>query len=478
MREPGHARRRPRHQPVQTQPWPSARRPWVRGGCNCCWRAWGGGRGRGLGQPPLSPHGSAPPPLPRRTAPRLWPCRAASTWEVSEGLRGEWGRGSPISPPHSPPSFQRCPLHPLPRAPPPSSWAPYPPLPTVPPLLPAGPPTSPPPQAPHRPLALVQPTGPLARPGCSRAGGGLPGTSRWVPHLQAVVRVPAAGRGHTWTPEATTPPLLPPVTPPAHREAEAHTVFMHNTRTIPRFITPPLHLAVVWGQWGGGAGLPLSTPYLGRGGWVGNAAGRPPNWAPGHKKKDFSCSDRLFALNAGLPFYTPEEFFLGWAPAPYHLPPFDPVSGHLYDPPDAPLVSPTPELVVAVGFPAGKSTFLKSQLVPAGYAYANRDTLGSWQKCVALVAAALRQGKSAAVDNTNPDPESRRRYIECAQDAGVPCRCFLFTATLEQANIHRPLSKFVEPSLSEGFAQILRVHFVPRFADARQEALYRQFSEG
>ncbi|XP_074927376.1 bifunctional polynucleotide phosphatase/kinase [Chelonoidis abingdonii] len=152
----------------------------------------------------------------------------------------------------------------------------------------------------------------------------------------------------------------------------------------------------------------------------------------------------------------------------------------------------------AKGPPAGKSTFLKSQLVPAGYAYANRDTLGSWQKCVALVAAALRQGKSAAVDNTNPDPESRRRYIECAQDAGVPCRCFLFTATLEQAkhnNRFRDLtasghvsvtdvvlnsykSKFVEPSLSEGFAQILRVHFVPRFADARQEALYRQFSEG
>uniref|UniRef100_A0A8C8RSG8 Bifunctional polynucleotide phosphatase/kinase n=1 Tax=Pelusios castaneus TaxID=367368 RepID=A0A8C8RSG8_9SAUR len=237
--------------------------------------------------------------------------------------------------------------------------------------------------------------------------------------------------------------------------------------------------------------------------YIGDAAGRPPNWAPGHKKKDFSCSDRLFALNAGLPFYTPEEFFLGWAPAPYQLPPFDPreldPQGHLYDPPDAPLVSPTPELVVAVGFPAaGKSTFLKSQLVPAGYAYANRDTLGSWQKCVALCMAALQEGKSAAVDNTNPDPESRRRYIECARDAGVPCRCFLFTATLEQAkhnNRFRDLtstghisvtdivlnsyrSKFVEPSLSEGFAQILRVHFVPCFADAHQEALYRQFSEG
>ena len=42
--------------------------------------------------------------------------------------------------------------------------------------------------------------------------------------------------------------------------------------------------------------------------YVGDAAGRP---AEGKKKKDFSFSDRLFALNAGLKFYTPEEHFLG-----------------------------------------------------------------------------------------------------------------------------------------------------------------------
>lgn len=27
-----------------------------------------------------------------------------------------------------------------------------------------------------------------------------------------------------------------------------------------------------------------------------DAAGRPPNWAPGRKKKDFSCADRLVSL--------------------------------------------------------------------------------------------------------------------------------------------------------------------------------------
>lgn len=36
-------------------------------------------------------------------------------------------------------------------------------------------------------------------------------------------------------------------------------------------------------------------------------------------KKDFSCSDRQFALNLGLTFHTPEAFFFGQAEAVYDL---------------------------------------------------------------------------------------------------------------------------------------------------------------
>uniref|UniRef100_A0A2D4FF98 Uncharacterized protein n=1 Tax=Micrurus corallinus TaxID=54390 RepID=A0A2D4FF98_MICCO len=108
-----------------------------------------------------------------------------------------------------------------------------------------------------------------------------------------------------------------------------------------------------------------------------DAAGRPANWAPGQKKKDFSCSDRLFALNAGLLFHTPEEYFLGWKQALFALPDFDPRAvdpkAQLYDPPNASLTSSSSELVVAVGFPAaGKSTFLKKHLVSDGYTYINQ----------------------------------------------------------------------------------------------------------
>uniref|UniRef100_A0A8C9T1M6 Polynucleotide kinase 3'-phosphatase n=1 Tax=Scleropages formosus TaxID=113540 RepID=A0A8C9T1M6_SCLFO len=236
----------------------------------------------------------------------------------------------------------------------------------------------------------------------------------------------------------------------------------------------------------------------------GDAAGRPVNWAPGKKKKDFSCSDRLFALNIGLQFHTPEEFFLGWKPAPFVLPTFNPrtcdPNARLYDPPDASLTCSQQEVVVAVGYPAsGKSTFFHKHIVPKGYVYVNRDTLGSWQNCVSACERGLKEGRSVAVDNTNPDPESRKRYLDVSQKMGVPCRCFLFTTSLEQAKhnnrfremmpankhatvndmiFHSYKNKFIEPSLSEGFSEILKIRFVPSFPDTQSEALYKQFSEG
>uniref|UniRef100_A0A671SBG7 Bifunctional polynucleotide phosphatase/kinase-like n=1 Tax=Sinocyclocheilus anshuiensis TaxID=1608454 RepID=A0A671SBG7_9TELE len=251
---------------------------------------------------------------------------------------------------------------------------------------------------------------------------------------------------------------------------------------------PGIYRKPVVGMWehlcekaNGGVTIDVSQSF-----YVGDAAGRPANWALGKKKKDFSCSDRLFALNIGLQFHTPEEYFLGWKPAQFSLPEFDPrkldSKRRLYDPPDASLTSTKQEVIVAVGFPgSGKSTFFQAHIIPKGYAYVNRDILGSWQQCVSACERALKEGRSVAVDNTNPDPESRKRYIVVSQSAGVPCRCFNLTASLEQAKhnnrfremvpsatkhvpvndmvIHSYRKKFVAPSLSEGFSEILQIHF-------------------
>lgn len=233
--------------------------------------------------------------------------------------------------------------------------------------------------------------------------------------------------------------------------------------------------------------------------YVGDAAGRPEKWAA-KRKKDFSCSDRLFALNVGVKFYTPEEFFMLQKAAPFNMPEFDPraidTSAPLLDPPSASITSKSQEVVLLVGFPAcGKSFFSQTYLVPKGYVHVNRDTLGTWKKCVDMCAKSLRQGQSVVIDNTNPDKESRQRYINCAKTAKVPCRCFYFTATITQARhneryremidkSHQPIndmimntfkSKLKVPESSEGFTEIVRVNLIPKFKDSENEKLYKQY---
>ena len=100
--------------------------------------------------------------------------------------------------------------------------------------------------------------------------------------------------------------------------------------------------------------------------FVGDAAGRPANPVSG-KAKDFKCTDRLFAINAGLTFHTPEEFFLNQKAEKFNLPEFRPLEILKSAPCQLP-VSCEPrsesqkgkEVVLLVGYPgSGKSTLSK-----------------------------------------------------------------------------------------------------------------------
>lgn len=227
--------------------------------------------------------------------------------------------------------------------------------------------------------------------------------------------------------------------------------------------------------------------------FVGDAAGREKNWAP-KKNKDHSICDRLFALNLGLKFYTPEEYFLKASSVSHIMPEFDPrvVADETY-----PQISTDKqEVIIMVGSPgSGKSYFCKSQLLPKGYVLVSRDKLGTWQKCAKMLEDCIQRKQSVVIDNTNPDKDSRQRFIDVAKRNSVACRCFVMTTTHRQAkhnNRFREMTDkshvavgdlvlnsykkgYQEPETSEGFSEIVKIPFIPKFDKAEHEKLYRMF---
>ncbi|KPV76179.1 uncharacterized protein RHOBADRAFT_42507 [Rhodotorula graminis WP1] len=233
--------------------------------------------------------------------------------------------------------------------------------------------------------------------------------------------------------------------------------------------------------------------------------------------KDHSDTDHKFALNCGLPFMTPEQFFLDKpAHAPVEFGGWDPRthdhSSPLYSPCSPPLLprrrsefddEPPPEVVIFVGPPGvGKTTFFKTHFAPKGYVHVNQDTLKTRQACLAAVRRALTASppKSVVVDNTSPSASVRAEYVDLVRSLNVPgaggavpvpvpvrVRCVYFTAPLELAmhnSVYRalhepedasgsgrrrevlPLAAFLGyksrlevPRLDEGFDDLKHVHF-------------------
>lgn len=221
--------------------------------------------------------------------------------------------------------------------------------------------------------------------------------------------------------------------------------------------------------------------------FVGDSAGRR---AIVGKKRDYSCCDRLFALNSGIRFFTPEEYFLNCPEIPYDVPILSKQSRNdlrSYRP------SGNREIIVLVGCPAsGKTAFATKYFSSSGYRRINRD---SWRKCLAAAENALKDDVSIVIDNTNPNVESRKLYVDLAKRYKVLCKCFVMNVDIERA-IHNEkfrmltnedhvkipeiafrmyFKKFVFPTLSEGFREITLVEFFPEFNDPDKEQLYNMY---
>ncbi|EAW15902.1 putative DNA 3'-phosphatase Tpp1 [Aspergillus fischeri NRRL 181] len=220
-------------------------------------------------------------------------------------------------------------------------------------------------------------------------------------------------------------------------------------------------------------GVDLSASF-----YVGDAAGRP---------QDHSMVDRGFAMNVGIPFKTPEEFFLNEAAQDVQEP-FNPSSYIKSEPADnvpAPFTRQSPrELVIFCGSPgAGKSTFYWNHLEPLGYERVNQDNLKTRQKCIKVAKEFLAAGSSVVVDNTNADPNTRAEWVRVAKEFNVPIRCVYFTSSPELCKHNNAvraanralnpesraplpgiafgdfLKRFKEPTMEEGFSDIVRVDF-------------------
>ncbi|KAI1652025.1 PNK3P-domain-containing protein [Daldinia loculata] len=244
--------------------------------------------------------------------------------------------------------------------------------------------------------------------------------------------------------------------------------------------------------------------------FVGDAGGRTAQLKSGGTgvaaAKDFSCSDRNFAHNVGIPYMTPEEFFLG-EPSREFTRDFNLASfpypegegegegeGSNSDGSSEVLFEKTnkQDIVLFCGPPgAGKSTFYWRNLKPLGYERVNQDTLKTRAKCFKAAGEFLGEGNSVVIDNTNADTDGRKEWIEFARKNNVPIRCVWFKvpkALCEHNDVVRALNKpmnpearaalpglafngyfsrFKEPKAKEGFQDVVEIDF--KFRGTKEE---------
>ena len=218
--------------------------------------------------------------------------------------------------------------------------------------------------------------------------------------------------------------------------------------------------------------------------YVGDAAGRKKSST--YKRNDFSNSDYKFALNCGLKFFTPEEFFLGekstYPTINNTLHDLDKNNNdHIkYD------VSPNhKEAMIFIGSPgSGKSNFCENNLTPKGYIRINQDTLKTRQKVIKCLEENLKAGNKVVIDSTNPEKNGRKEYIKICKNYGYYVRAFNFLVSKDLAMhlnnlrtinknrkhlsgyvnaipIHTFFKNYEEPEKNEGFDDIVEVNFIP-----------------
>ena len=165
--------------------------------------------------------------------------------------------------------------------------------------------------------------------------------------------------------------------------------------------------------------------------FIGDMAGRAKTKLT---KKDHTDTDLKFALNLGVQFHTPEEFFLGNFSLKYEKEkfPFDPRTLGL-SPTPLPEIKQYPlEVIVVVAAPGSGKSAITRQLFP-NHVRVNNDTLKTRKKCLQLCQASLDNKKSVVIDNQNKCRKDREDYIKQAKAAGAVVRALRITVSSHQS---------------------------------------------
>ena len=222
--------------------------------------------------------------------------------------------------------------------------------------------------------------------------------------------------------------------------------------------------------------------------FVGDAAGREKGWKNGRTgKADFSSSDRAFAVNCKLTFYTPEEFWINNAKCnKYRLLDLEKIlktaKTNKYPQQLIDINNGEQEMIMMIGYPGcGKSTLYKRFFYMKNYKHINRDTLGTMEKCEIECRQYLKNKYSVCIDNTNPSKMARKRFIQIANEFNIKIRAVWIEtdkALSHHLNVMRwrmsdqkitkiPIQAYKQfdkywnkPQLIEGFECIIKVPFV------------------
>jgi hypothetical protein len=117
------------------------------------------------------------------------------------------------------------------------------------------------------------------------------------------------------------------------------------------------------------------------------------------------------------------------------------------------------EAIVLCGVQGSGKTTLYRDRFAATHAHVSLDLLRTRAREASFVVACLDEGRPFVVDNTNPTPADRRRYVEPARAAGYKVISYLVEGDGRSDHVGpgpaaATARRFVRPAPEEGFDEL------------------------